>query len=108
MSKAKADCCFVCGSYFDGGFCRWKGEPFVSKGTAEICDYCLGVVVPQLYKQNESDPGIAMVGTSAGDIYCLSDMVSEGYDRRRAIASLKLVGQAMSLSRKQIKYKLEH
>lgn len=94
--------CDICGELtLSNGYCKWKGPPFAKRGTKELCYFCLSVIKPQVVEN------FAIIGSSAGDVYSLQEMISEGFDKKRMILSIKSVGQAIGLSLNDIKKKLK-
>jgi len=87
-------------------FCKWYGPPFSMRAEKEICCYCLGAMKPKIVKKNEDDPGIAIIGTYNGDVYTLSEMIAEGFDKKRASLSIRIVGKCLALSQSEITKRL--
>lgn len=97
--------CGCCGEDFDGAIMNWPGEPFSKRSIVTICDYCLNAIKPQEIMLPSSVP-LAIVGTTAGDIIQLSEMVADGFQKKRAAQSLRCVGKAMGLPATHIRSKL--
>lgn len=98
------DICACCGDEIDSAFTRWTGPPFSKRASKQICMFCLLAIKP---KRVKGDPEIEIIGTNAGDIQSLSEMISDGCEKKRATQSLKKVGAAMGLSRYAIKKKID-
>jgi len=104
MAK-KADVCDICGSPYDS-FTLWHGMPFrkLESSVTLLCHTCVHVLKPQIIKQGESE--IALIGTYADDIYPLSELIEEGFDKDRATRSIRALGKALSIPAKEITKKV--
>jgi len=98
--------CQVCGQSTDDGYYNWFGPPFSMRTSKEICTCCLTAIKPKVFNQTGDDAGIAIIGTYDGDIYTLSEMVEEGFDKEQANRSLRVVGKYLGLSPYRVKQKL--
>lgn len=101
----KGDVCSVCKASILDDYCHfsWAGAPFSKTSSAvKLCSYCGYVVVPKVVN------GFAIIGTSAGDVFTTQEMKEEGFtDKARLKQSIRLVGQVMGLTKKQIAAKLK-
>ena len=100
--------CEVCKQIIgeDDGFCNWHGPPFSMRAEKEICTYCLGAMKPKLIQKDEKDPGVAIIGTYNGDVYTISEMMADGFEKKRASLSIKAVGKCLALSQTEITKRL--
>ena len=100
--------CDCCGKPIgQDGFCRWEGPPFSQRATRELCYTCLSAIRPIVLRKSDDDPGIAIVGTSAGDVYSLAEMLADGFDEVRATASIKSIGKVLGIPPNIMKLRLQ-
>lgn len=115
MAKTKKiyinqDLCQCCNQEItDDGYCNWHGAPFSVRSTKEICIFCLNALKPinRPASNENNDLGIDFIGTFDNDIYSLSEMVNEGFNKKRCITAIKKTGHAVGLIPAVIKHKLK-
>jgi len=91
--------CDICGSDFSEGHYNWRGKPFFR--AKELCMTCGSTIKSQLVNN------IAIVGTCTNDVYSLQEMIEDGFDKKKSINSIKLIGEVIGLSKDQIKKKIK-
>jgi len=104
QNKDMCECCKQPNTY--DGYCQWEGPPFSQRAVRELCVYCLNAIKPMVVKRDRDDMGIALVGTYSDNVYTLSEMLSEGFEKKRSSQSIRKVGAVVGLSAAKIKQRL--
>lgn len=79
----------------------------MDRSTTTLCFCCLSSIRPEIVPLDKDDAGIAITGTSTGDVYSLSEMIDDGFDKKEASDSIKAVGKAIGLSTNVIRERLK-
>ena len=99
--------CQCCGNEIDiDGFNVWHGEPFTKQADRLLCFTCLSTLKPIIIKTDKGN-GVAIAGTSSGDIYSLQEMLNDGFDKERSIQSIKKISAALGLPPSIVKQRLK-
>lgn len=102
VPNIKEDICDLCGDHYTS-FMEWYGLPFkkMDRSTTTLCIYCLSALQPIMLPL-DGDDSVSITGTHAGDIYSLSEMIEDGFSKKKATISIKAVGKAIGLPTKVI------